>query len=80
MEPRFAGGLVLYVVSMLIWFRIISSEPLSVTYPIMLSLTVVMVTFGAVFWFEEPITLRLAIGILIILAGITVLAAGAKPL
>jgi multidrug transporter EmrE-like cation transporter len=80
LEPKFAGGVVLYILSMLIWFRIISSEPLSVAYPVMLSLTVVMVTLGAAIWFHEQITLRLVLGIAIILIGITVVAANERPL
>ncbi|MEA2975602.1 MAG: hypothetical protein QOF19_1122 [Alphaproteobacteria bacterium] len=80
LDLRFSAGMVLYIVSMLIWFRIISSEPLSVAYPVMLSLTVVMVTLGAVFWFHEQITLRLVLGIAIILAGIVVVAAGERSL
>lgn len=80
LEPKFSSGMVLYVVSMLIWFRIISTEPLSVAYPIMLSLTVVMVTLGAAFWFDERITLRLALGIAMMLVGIAVVASGERPL
>lgn len=71
-EPKFLGGFVLYFAASVVWFRIISTEPLTTAYPVLVSLTFVLVTGGAVFWFAEPVSLRKVLGIACILLGILV--------
>ena len=75
----FAIGFVVYFLAALVWFRVIASEPLSVAYPVLVSITFIMVTAGAVLFFGERFTLRLCIGIALILGGIFVLALGEQP-
>src|SRR3954453_2277475 len=48
LQPVFFAGFVLYFVAALVWFRTIAIAPLTVAYPLMVSLTFVLVTVGAV--------------------------------
>src|SRR4051794_18532756 len=56
-QPAFAAGAFLYVLSAVIWFSVISTEPLSTAYPILVSVTFVLVTAGSVFFFGEGVSL-----------------------
>ena len=78
-EPKFAVGFVLYFIAALVWFRVIASEPLSIAYPVMVSITFLMVTAGAAILFGERITVRLLVGLLLVLGGIALLAFHEKP-
>ena len=71
-EPLFAAGFVLYFVAALVWFRVIAYEPLSTAYPVMIGLTFVMVSVGAIFFFSEPVSIRKAMGLAVIVAGIVI--------
>jgi multidrug transporter EmrE-like cation transporter len=79
MEPKFAVGFVVYFIAALVWFRVIASEPLSIAYPVMVSLTFLMVTASAAFLFGERITVRLLVGLLLVLGGIALLAMQDRP-
>jgi multidrug transporter EmrE-like cation transporter len=66
-------GFVLYVVSFVIWIRILARMPLSIAYPIAIGLTLAFSTTGAALLLGERLgTLRIA-GILLIFAGCVVL-------
>jgi len=69
LEPMFVSGVILYGVGAIVWFRILSTENLSVSYPLMVSLTFVMVTLGACYFFDERMSLQKILGVSIILAG-----------
>lgn len=72
-QPLFAIGFVTYFLAAVVWFRVVATEPLSVAYPILVSLTFTLVTAGAVIVFQEPISLRKVLGLAVILAGIVIL-------
>lgn len=74
MQPLFAVGLVLYASSALVWFKVISEESLSSSYPLLVALTFVLVTIGAWYFFREPISSMKLVGIAVILAGIGIVA------
>ena len=76
LQPLFAIGFLLYFVAALIWFRTIATAPLTVSYPLLVSLTFVAVTLGAVSIWGEPLTASKLIGIGLIIAGITLVSAG----
>jgi len=66
-------GFVLYVVSFVIWIRILARMPLSIAYPIAIGLTLAFSTTGAALLLGERLgTVRIA-GILLIFAGCVVL-------
>jgi len=70
LQPLFAIGFVTYFLAAVVWFRVVATEPLSVAYPILVSLTFAFVTAGAVIVFQEPVSVRKVIGLLVILGGI----------
>jgi len=75
-QPLFDLGVFLYALASLIWFHVISTEPLSVAYPLLVSLTFVFVTLGAIFIFHEALNMTKFVGIIIILIGIIILSGG----
>jgi multidrug transporter EmrE-like cation transporter len=77
LQPRFTIGFFIYFVASVVWFRVIATEPLSIAYPILVSLTFTLVTAGAVIFFQEPVSLRKILGLGTILAGI-ILVSGAS--
>jgi len=76
LQPLFDAGVLLYVVASLIWFHVISTEPLSIAYPLLVSMTFIFVTLGAIVIFNEALTFSKFIGILIILIGIIIVSGG----
>lgn len=75
-QPLFDLGCLFYVMASLIWFHIISTQPLSVAYPLLVSLTFIFVTLGAVLIFHESLNTIKIIGIAVILIGIFILSGG----
>jgi multidrug transporter EmrE-like cation transporter len=72
-QPMFDIGFALYGLAALVWFRVLSTQPLSLAYPVLVSLTFVFVSIGAATLFQEPVTARKLIGLAIILIGILVI-------
>ena len=72
MQPLFSLGFATYFLASVIWFRVVATEPLSLAYPILVSLTFTLVTAGAVLLFSEPLSLRKVVGLAVILAGIAI--------
>ena len=73
-QPAFDIGFILYGLAALVWFRVLATQPLSLAYPLLVSLTFLFVTLGAVTLFQEAMTARKVIGLAIILAGIFIMA------
>ncbi len=71
-NPIFLIGLALYGGGTLIWMRVISTEPISVGYPILMSIAFITITGGAAFFFNETITIQKIIGMAIIVAGVVI--------
>lgn len=69
-QPIFMTGVVLYGLAALIWFRVLPMEKLTTSYPLLVSLTFILVTIGAVLLFDERVNLQKAAGLAIIVAGI----------
>jgi multidrug transporter EmrE-like cation transporter len=73
MQPLFALGFTVYFLASVVWFRVVATEPLSVAYPILVSLTFALVTAGAVVFFSEGLSLRKVVGLAVILVGIMII-------
>jgi multidrug transporter EmrE-like cation transporter len=73
-QPLFICGMALYATAAIVWFRVIATENLSTTYPLLVSMTFVLVTTGAVVFFREPISWQKVLGIGVILVGIALVA------
>lgn len=72
-QPMFDIGFILYGLAALVWFRVLSTQPLSLAYPLLVSLTFLFVTLGAATLFQESMTARKLVGLAIILAGIFII-------
>lgn len=73
-EPLFLSGLALYFTAAVVWFRVISTEALSSSYPLLVSLTFLCVTVGATVFFHEQLSVQKLVGLAILLLGIVVVA------
>jgi multidrug transporter EmrE-like cation transporter len=69
-QPLFDIGFILYGLSALVWFRAIATLQLSSAYPLLVAMSFILVTAGAVLLFQEPFTWRKALGAVIIVSGI----------
>lgn len=69
-DPVFDIGFVLYGLAALVWFRVIDTQPLSTAYPLLVSLTFIFVSLGAVVLFGESLSWRKIVGIAILLIGV----------
>ena len=69
-QPLFDLGVLLYGAASLVWFRIVSTENLNSSYPLLVGLTFLFVTLGATLLFREPLSFRKMAGLVLILVGI----------
>ena len=76
LQLPFDTGVVLYVLASIVWFRVIATEPLSIAYPVLVSLTFVAVTIGALIFFNESLDTRKLAGMLLIIVGIYLVSRG----
>src|SRR5262245_44306623 len=68
-SAAFYHRLVIYLLASVVWFRVVATEPLSLAYPLLVSLTFTMVTACAVLFFKKPVSLRKVVGLAAILIG-----------
>ena len=73
LQPLFTAGFILYFLASIVWFRVVATEPLSLAYPILVSLTFSLVTAGAVAFFHESLSLQKVAGLATILVGIIII-------
>jgi drug/metabolite transporter (DMT)-like permease len=67
-------GAGMYVVGFLLWMVILAREPLTTAYPIAVGLTMVFSAVLAVVLLREQVSWSMAIGTMLVLAGVTLLA------
>ncbi len=72
LQPLFVIGFAIYFLASVVWFRVVATEPLSLAYPLLVSLTFTLVTAGAILFFSEPLSLRKVVGLAVILIGILI--------
>jgi len=73
-QPLFDIGVILYGAASLVWFGIVSTERLNASYPLLVSLTFILVTVGATVLFKEPMSWQKVGGLAILLVGILLVA------
>jgi multidrug transporter EmrE-like cation transporter len=71
-DPLFMSGAALYALAALVWFRVISTEYLSVAYVVLVASTFILVAAGGRVFLHEPLTLQHTIGLAVILIGIAI--------
>src|SRR5947209_1926230 len=69
-RPTFYAAWVLYAAAAIVWFRVLKTEPLSSGYPILMGVSFVVVSIGALWLFREEMSLLKAAGMAMILLGI----------
>lgn len=70
LQPLFIIGVIAYGSGTLLWMRVMSSEPLTIGYPILMGISFLMITGGAAFFFKEAITIPKLIGMALVVAGV----------
>jgi multidrug transporter EmrE-like cation transporter len=73
LQPLFTTGFIVFFLASVIWFRVVATEPLSLAYPILVSLTFTLVTGGAVVLFNESLSIQKIVGLATILLGIVII-------
>lgn len=74
LNPVFDLGVFLYGAASLIWFGVVSSESLSSSYPLVVALSFILVTAGAVVLFQETVSAQKVVGLGVLLVGILMVA------
>ena len=69
-QPLFLVGFIFYGLAALVWFRVIATQPLSTAYPLLVSLTFIFVTLGAIIFYHESFSWQKVFGLVIILTGV----------
>lgn len=72
LQPLFIIGVLVYGGGTLLWMRVIATEPLSVGYPILVSISFVAILLGAAAFFDEALTLTKILGMIVILVGVII--------
>jgi multidrug transporter EmrE-like cation transporter len=71
----FVIGAVFYAASAIVWFRVISLEDLTTAYPVLIGVSFVAVSVGAVVFYEERVNLMKVAGMALILVGVALVGA-----
>lgn len=74
LNPIFDLGVFCYGAASLIWFGVVSSEDLSSSYPVLVAVSFILITIGAVVLFQETISWQKTVGVFILLIGILMVA------
>lgn len=72
-QPMFASAVVLVGVASVLWFRILSTDSLTVSYPLLVSFTYVLISLGAMQFFHERVSFQKVTGVGLILIGMLML-------
>ena len=72
-QPLYLVGLLLVGLAGILWIRVISTGPLSVIYPLFVSLTYLLIVFGAVIVFHENLSFSKMAGLCFVLVGMVLL-------
>jgi multidrug transporter EmrE-like cation transporter len=67
-------GIALYGSALIPWLKVLSIEQLSVSYPILVGITFILVTWGAYHFYSEDLSIQKSLGIVGIAAGIILIA------
>jgi len=75
-QPAIVAGFLLSGFAAIMWFRILSTQKVSTCYPLFVSLTYMLITLGAFYFFHETISVQKLVGLGIIVLGIVAVACG----
>ncbi len=77
-KPQVQAGAVVYIVSALLWLRVLRMMDLSAAYPIFVSGAFLIVTIAAVVFFQEYVNWVRIVGILVVVLGIFIVSQSAR--
>jgi len=69
-KPQILVGVMLYILSFVMWLSLLSMMDISVVYPIFVSAAFLIVMAGSVIWFGEHVTPTRVLGTLVVAVGI----------
>jgi len=69
-QVPFDIGFIMYGLAAIVWFRVLSIAQVSSSYPILVALTFMLVSVGAMIFFKDTFSLQKGLSILVILIGI----------
>ena len=69
-QPTILIGVVLYVVSFVMWLSLLSMMEISAVYPIFVSAAFLIVMSGSAVWFKEDVNTLRIIGTMVVVLGI----------
>jgi len=72
-QPLYFLGLLLVAVAGILWTRVISSGPLTLCYPLFVSLTYILICLGAILVFHERLSAVKLVSLALILSGMVLL-------
>jgi multidrug transporter EmrE-like cation transporter len=75
-QPLFFIGIILYGLTGIIWLRVLATEQLNIAYPVLISITFILVAFGSMVFFKEPMSAVKLVGLVLIVFGISFVARG----
>ena len=73
-QPLFVLGFICYGIAAVLWFSVLSRADLSISYPVLVGLTFVLVVAGSVAVFHESLPWDKVVGMVLILAGVALVA------
>lgn len=73
-QPLFVLGFICYGIAAVLWFSVLSRADLSVSYPVLVGLTFVLVVSGSLVVFHESLPWDKVVGMVLILAGVALVA------
>ena len=73
-QPLLILGFILYGLATIVWLRVMATEDLSASYPLLISLTFILVTLGSALFFHENISWQKMFGLGVILTGFILVA------
>jgi multidrug transporter EmrE-like cation transporter len=66
----FDVGVIFYDFASIVWFKVPSTEPLSIAYLVLVSATFIMISIVAILFFKESINFFKILGMAVIITGI----------
>jgi multidrug transporter EmrE-like cation transporter len=75
-QPLFFAGVILYGLTGFAWLRVLATEQLNIAYPVLISVTFLLVSCGSMVLFKEAITTIKLAGLVLIVLGISFVAKG----
>jgi multidrug transporter EmrE-like cation transporter len=75
-QPLFFIGIILYGLTGIIWLRVLATEQLNIAYPVLISITFILVSFGSMVFFKEPMSAVKLVGLVLIVFGISFVTRG----